>query len=422
VFLHGIEKMKLFSRFRARYAFFRGNFLLLTITWVLMFFSSPIPNTYSGLYYRELGASDFALSVISFAASIALALVQFPGGYLADKHGRRWLIFTMTFGVALFSIFFVFAPSWHFIVLGVMLQNFCLIYQPALFAIMLDSLSPENRGAGLTLQAVVTNLVSLPAPIIALFLITTFKFNLGMRIAFAIVTVAYFAAALLRYKLKETLPSNSDNNHPRILDAFREYPRSVVESLHVWRKVPRSAFYLFIASAVVGSLFAGCNTYLLIFAKDVLGISESQWAFALTFMSLSIAVPTILAGLRMDKIGRKRFLVLGYLCYVPAMLLFIFADFYMLLVAVFFWGLGQMLQNSGYQSLMGDLTPRELRGKVVGCSQFFIYLSQAFALVLIGLAYAYVWRPLPFLMLAVGVIPTALLVFLKVKEPSAKEV
>ena len=387
-----------------------------------MFFSSPIPSTYSGLFYRELGASDFVLSVIGFAGSVALALVQFPGGYLADKHGRRWLVFTMTFGVALFSIFFVFAPSWHFIVLGIMLQNFCLIYQPALFAIMLDSLSPENRGAGLTLQAVLTNIVGLPAPIIALFLISVFQFDLGMRVAYAIVTVCYFVAAALRYKLKETLPAEGNNGRPSLLDAFREYPKAVRESLQVWRKVPRSAFHLFVASAVVGCLFTGCNTYLLIFAKDVLGINASQWAFALAFASLTIAVPTILAGLRMDRIGRKHFLVLGYLCYVPAMLLFVFANFYLLLVAFFFWGLGQMLQNSGYQSLMGDLTPRELRGKVVGCSQFFIYLSEAFTQVLIGLVYAYVWRPLPFLMLAAGVVPVAIFVLVRVKEPSAKEV
>jgi MFS family permease len=302
-----------------------------------------------------------------------------------------------------------------------MLQNFCLIYQPALFAIMLDSLSPENRGAGLTLQSVLTNIVGLPAPIIALFLISVFQFDLGMRIAYAIVTVAYFAAAILRYRLKETLPAN-DESRPSLLDAFRKYPKAVAESLGVWRKVPRSAFYLFIATGVVGCLFTGCNTYLLIFAKDVLGINASQWAFALAFASLTIAVPTIFAGLRMDKIGRKRFLVLGYLCYVPAMLLFVFADFYLLLIAFFFWGLGQMLQNSGYQSLMGDLTPREMRGKVVGCSQFFIYLSEAFAQILIGLVYAYVWRPLPFLMLAAGVVPVALFVFLRVKEPKAKEV
>lgn len=136
----------------------------------------------------------------------------------------------------------------------------------------------------------------------------------------------------------------------------------------------------------------------------------------------SVAIPSIVAGLRMDRVGRKRFLIAAYLCYVPAMLIFVFANFYMLLLAFFFFGLGQMLQSSSYQSLLGDLTPRELRGKVVGCSQFFIYLSQAFIQLLIGLLYSYIWKPLPFLMLAVGAVPLALFVFRKVFEGGTKQV
>jgi MFS family permease len=415
--------MNLFSRFRSRYAFIKGNFLLLTITWILMFFAQPIPQTYAGSYYRSLGATDFLLGVIGFSGSIAIALVQFPGGYLADKHGRRWLVYTMTFGVALSSILFVLAPSWEFIALGMMVQNLCLLYQPALFAIMVDSVKPKDRGAGFTLQQVITSLVGLPASIIAGYLILIFDLNLGMRIAYAIVTVAYFAAALLRARLKETLPPNNGEDRPSILDALREYPRSVKESLHVWRKVPKAVFYLFISNTVINSLIVGCQMYFVLYAtEDVLGIARFQWAIVMAFMSLTVAIPTIIAGLRMDEVGRKRFLIIGYLCYIPAMLIFIFANFYLLLVAFFFFGLGQMLQGSSYQSLLGDLTPRDSRGKVVGCSQFFMYLSQAFTQLLVGALYSYVWRPLPFIMLAIGAVPVSLFVFFKVFELEAKEV
>lgn len=421
--------MNPFSRFQNRYSFVKGNFLLMTITWILMFFAVPIPNTYAGKFYKDvLGADDFILSVISFAGLIALAFVQFPGGYLADKHGRRWLVYTMTFGVALSSIFFVFAPSWPFIVIGIMIQNFCLLYQPALFAIMLDSVSPENRGAGFTFQAVVTNLVGLPASIIAGYLILVFQFDLGMRIAYAIVTVAYFAAAFLRVKLKETLPSTSNSGRPALLEALREYPKSVRESMKVWGKVPRTVFHLFISNAAASSLLAGCNTYFVVYALEALGIAKFQWAIVMAFMSLSAAIPAIVAGLRMDKAGRKHFLVLGYLCYLPAMAIFVSATFfteyafYILLGAFFFFGLGQVLTSSSYQSLLGDLTPREYRGKVVGCSQFFIYLSQAITQLLIGFLYSYVWKPLPFIMLAVSAVPIALFVFLKVFESQTKEI
>ena len=82
-----------------------------------------------------------------------------------------------------------------------------------------------------------------------------------------------------------------------------------------------------------------------------------QWAIVVAFRYLSIAVPGIIAGFTMDVMGRKRFLILGYLLYVPGMLLFVNADFNMLLLAFFFFGLGNLLQLNSYQVLMGDLVP-----------------------------------------------------------------
>lgn len=415
--------MKLSSYFRGGYAILKGNFLLLIVTWVLIYFALPIPQTYASLYYLSLGADDFLLAVIGFAGSIAIAFVQFPGGYLADKHGRRWLIATMTYGLGLVMLFFVFAPSWQFIVLGLVIQNLCMIYQPALLALMIDSLPPEHRGVGYNFQSVVTNLVSLPAPIIAQSLILLFDFDMGMRIAYAVVLVAFLSAATLRTKLKETLTANDNRVRPKILDALKEYPESVRESLRVWSKVPKSAFYLFISNVGINGLVFSCQTYFVVYAtKTVLKITEPQWAIVMTFMYLSISLPGILAGLKMDVMGRKRFLILGYLLYVPAMLLFVTADFNRLLLAFFFFGLGQMLQVNSYQVILGDLIPRELRGKAVGCSQFFMYLCQAFTQVFVGVLYAYVSPQLPFLLLAVVAAPLSILVMFRVSEPSFKEV
>jgi hypothetical protein len=65
---------------------------------------------------------------------------------------------------------------------------------------------------------------------------------------------------------------------------------------------------------------------------------------------------------------------------------------------------------------------RDLRGKVVGCSQFFVYLGQAFVQLEIGLVYFYVWKPLPFIMLSVAVVPVSSFVFSKLFESKIREV
>ena len=413
--------MRLTGLFRGDQAVLKGNFLIITISWIILFAFQPIPDTYASLYYIHLGASAFLLSIMGFAGSIAVALVQFPGGYLADKHGRRWLIVSMTFGLALSSLFFVFAPSWQFILVGLLLQNLFSIYGPALMAMVIDSLPPENRGAGFSLQSVITTLVLLPAPLIAQYLVVTFNFDLGMRVGYTIVSIAYFAIALLRLKLKETLPRDGGKPKIRFIDVLRNYPNAVKEGITVWARVPKSAFNLFLAIIIINGLVVSCQLYFVVYATSILKITLEQWAIVTAFRYLSIAVPGILAGLGMDALGRKRFLVLGYLLYVPGMLLFINADFYRLLLAFFFFGLGNLLQLNSYQVLMGDLIPRGLRGTVTGCLQFFMFIMQAILQIAIGFLYAYISPQLPFLVLAASAIPISIFVLLKVYEPSIKE-
>jgi MFS family permease len=261
-----------------------------------MFSTQPIADTYSSLYFLSLGATPFVLSVMFFVGSLAIAFVQFPGGYLADKHGRKWLIVTMSFCLALGYLFFILAPSWHFIILGMVIQNLCLIYMPAMMALMLDSLDPNKRGTGFNFQTVLVSLISLPAPIIAASLILVNgeyispQSNLGIRIAYTIVLVAYLIAAILRMKLKETLVSNGNNGRPDILKAFREYPKVVRESWQVWGKVPKSAFYLFLSTIGINSLVAGCHIFLVVYATEILKISASQYALTLVFMNISVAL------------------------------------------------------------------------------------------------------------------------------------
>ena len=413
--------MKRSTLFRGDSAVLRGNFLLITVSWIILFSAQPIPDTYASLFYLHLGADAFLLSIIGFAGSIAVALVQFPGGYLADKHGRRWLIVSMTFGLAIGSLFFIFAPSWQFILIGLLIQNICSIYGPALMSMVIDSLPPENRGSGFSLQSVITTLVLLPAPLIAQYLVATFNFDLGMRIAYTIVSIAYFSIAILRLRLKETLPSVEKIERPSLINVIRIYPKSVKEGIYVWRKVPKSAFNLFLAMIIINGLVVSCQTYFVVYATSILKISLGQWAIVVAFRYLSIAVPGIIAGLSMDVMGRKRFLILGYLLYVPGMLLFLNADFNMLLLAFFFFGLGNLLQLNSYQVLMGDLVPRGLRGTVTGCIQFFMFIMQALLQIIVGLFYVFVSPSLPFLLLAVAAIPLSIFVFWKVYEPSVKE-
>ena len=200
----------------------------------------------------------------------------------------------------------------------------------------------------------------------------------------------------MRLRLTETLPPTGEKVRFSFVDTLRSYPKAVKEGICVWSKVPKSAYNLFLAIIIVNGLVVSCQTYFVVYATSVLKMSLEQWALVMTFRYLTIAIPAILAGFSMDVLGRKRFLILGYLLYIPGMLLFINADFNMLLLSFFFFGLGNLLQLNSYQVLMGDLVPRNLRGTATGCLQFFMFIMQAILQVLVGLTYVYVSPQLPF--------------------------
>ncbi len=85
-----------FSRLRSEFVFIRGNFLLLIISWLILDFCAELPGTYFPLYVKALGGTAISLGILGAAEMLARGFVQIPGGYIADKYGRKWIIMTMT--------------------------------------------------------------------------------------------------------------------------------------------------------------------------------------------------------------------------------------------------------------------------------------------------------------------------------------
>ena len=68
---------------KREFAFVKGNYAILVLSWILVDFAVELPATYYGLYVLGLGATETILGVIGLSQFLALASMQFPGGYLA---------------------------------------------------------------------------------------------------------------------------------------------------------------------------------------------------------------------------------------------------------------------------------------------------------------------------------------------------
>jgi len=214
--------MTFIDTLKREFGFIKGNYAIIVISWILIDFAGELPGTYYALYVLKLGATETILGMIGFSGFLALASMQFPGGYLADKFGRKWLVSSLTFGMAASFILYAVAPSWPFILIGVVLTNLLnSIYQPALMSIVADSLPPENRGMGFGIIMLITSTSTTPGPLVAGLLHNQFGLVDGMRISYGIVVALFLAAAFLRLRLKETI---TNTVKPKLWELWRTYP------------------------------------------------------------------------------------------------------------------------------------------------------------------------------------------------------
>jgi len=401
---------------RREFSFITGNYQILVVSWIIMDLAMEMPVPNYQLYVQDvLGGNDFpmALGIIGFANWVAMAIVAFPGGYLADKYGRRWLITTMTFVMALSNLFFAFATTWHFILIGTIVHSLCLIYQPALFAMVQDSLPPERRGMGSSIIMLIHGTFNTPGPAIAGLLLLYFGLETSMRIIYITVTILYVMAALWRLKLKETI-TNADPIRFRYF--ISSYPKAVKESFNVWKLVPKTVFWLFIVQTLV--MFGMSITQVMnaIYATNVLGIPEEQWWLTFIPLLLTMIVASVPIGKMVDKIGRKIPLLLGLSVFGAGTMIFVVGNLLTIMISMILFAIGQLLVMSAAMALSTDLIDPVNRGKVVGFRNFVGYIFNGIGMLLGNYLYVNFVPQMPFYVTLALLIPALLTVLFAVQE------
>jgi len=399
------------------FSFITGNYRVLVVSWIIMDIAMEMPQPNFQYYVEALGGTGVALGVIGLANFLAMAAVAFPGGYLADRYGRRWLITTMTFGMALSFLFFAFAPTWHFILLGAIVSSLCLIYQPALFAMVQDSLPPERRGMGSAIIQLIHGTFNTPGPVIAGFLLLQFGLVPSMRIVYLIMTALFLTAAVWRLRLKETMTKGEPL---RFSYFFSSYPKAVRESFNVWKVVPRSVLWLFAVRTLVMLGMSLTNVINALYARDVLGIPEELWWLTFVPLLLTMVVASIPIGKMVDKIGRKIPLILG-LCFLGVgTLIFVNGTLLTLMISMSLFGIAMMLTMSASMALSADLVRPVNRGKVVGFNNFVGYIVMGLGMLLGNYLYVSFVPQSPFYVTLGLTVAAFLVVLFLIHEPEKR--
>src|SRR5262245_13222728 len=147
-------------------------------------------------YLTALGAGAWAVAAYGTLKDFLDAVYQYPGGWLADRLGRRAALASFTLAATAGYLAYLFAPSWGWVLAGTLLvMAWDSLTLPALFAGVADNLPKDRRAAGFGMQAILKRVPTIVAPPLGGLLIGWLGMASGVRAGLA-VTVALCLAAV----------------------------------------------------------------------------------------------------------------------------------------------------------------------------------------------------------------------------------
>ncbi|MFW6109679.1 MAG: MFS transporter, partial [archaeon] len=299
------------------------------------------------------------------------------------------------------------------LILGAFIAGLCSIYQPALNAIVADSLPKEKRGMGFSIINLITSAATTPAPLVAGYLFTLYGLMSSMRLIYKLVILGFLAAALLRTRLTETV---ENPEKIKIHELVNSYPISIRESINVWKLVPRAAFILFIVTIFMNFTSGLFQPILTLYIVKDLGISEVQLSYIMTALPVSMILMALPGGKAIDVVGKKKPIMASFILWALAILLLVYGNFTRLIIAISMWGLLMVFANSAISSLEAGLVPLEHRGKVNGSKGFFRLIAASLGQLTGGWLYDSVNHKVPFLIQIGLVMIPLVMVYLWIDE------
>jgi MFS family permease len=136
--------------------------------------TSALPNKFLPKHLEALGATTPIIGLFGTAEDFFDACYQYPGGFVADRFGRRRAFLFFIILASLGYLVYLFSTSWPFLFLSLKLvMSWQSIASPAIFAVIGDSLPRERRAMGFTLQSILKRVPIMIAPIVGGFLIAS---------------------------------------------------------------------------------------------------------------------------------------------------------------------------------------------------------------------------------------------------------
>jgi len=344
-------------------------------------------------YLEALGAPVLAIGAYGSTEDFLDAIYQYPGGWVADRYGRRRALLLFISVAAVGYGIVALAPTWPVVLAGIVLvMAWSSMASPTLFAVVGDALPSHRRALGFSVQSILRRVPIAIAPTVGGVLIATRGIRDGVRIGL-LISILLAGVALVAVR------------------GIRLAVRGEHLSLglrHVWRSLPDPLRRLLVSDIFIRTCEGMVDVFLVLYALNVVGISAPQFGVLVAVQMVTAIMCYLPAAHFADRLGRKPFVIATFVAFSLFPIAVVTAHSFRTLVPAFVVGGLRELGEPARKALIVDLVRPEVRARGIGL----YYLIRSLAITpaaTLGGAFWSVTPSLPFVVAgAIGFIGTAL--------------
>jgi len=339
-------------------------------------------------YIEALGAPILAVGAYGTLRDFADAMLQYPGGWVTDRFGRRAALRAFVALAAVGYAAYLWSPVW---VLTFAALPFVMCWSsaasPTVFAIIGDALPSAHRTIGFTVQSMTRRIPIAIAPALGGALIARFGVRDGVRaglgVAIAGAAIAFIVAgAIGRQPTSHRIAAKRDSGATSIRD--------------VWSHMPAPLRRLLVSDVLVRTCESLVDVFVVLYATRVIGVTAPQFGMLVSVQMVASMVVYVPAAALARHTGRKPLVVATFIAFALFPLAVVAASSLAGLVAAFVVGGLRETGEPARKAAIVDLADPACRGRTTGL----YYLVRSLAITPAALAGGALWevRPtLPFI-------------------------
>lgn len=326
-------------------------------------------------YLEALGASTPMIGLFGTAEDFFDAVYQYPGGWMADRFGRRRsLFFFLSLAVAGYLVY-LFGPSWPFTFLGLALvMGWQSMASPAIFAVIGDSLPKEKRAMGFTIQSILKRVPVVIAPVVGGVIIALRGVVSGVHLGL-IITLGLAALTVFIIKFIN----------------IARLPQQPANIFGVWNSFQAGMKRLLISDIFIRTCEGMADVLIILYVTNVLHVSFARFGTLIAISTITTLIIYLPAAKAADRVGRRPFIIATFCAFALYPLAIVSAHNFGGLAIAFIIGGLREIGEPARKAMIVDFAEPQLRARSVGL----YYLCRSLAITPAAAIGGLLWKVTP---------------------------